>query len=221
MANPFLKHGFGNQYASKVKIKKAEGKDDRGVYRVEYPELKRGAARAKVLKQLNLMLKNKLRDHVLCHKDETLKHKMSTHTKVNIRYLSRDFFSFSVDYNVYCGGPYPEAGRWYFIYNLKEGHPLYLEHQFRDVSQFKNIVINSFLHSVPSSAHKECLHLYTRDELEHKLFHYLLVGGKIIARQDYPHAVKECEYDVGLSCREIRPLLLSHSLLQRYCMMAS
>jgi hypothetical protein len=196
-----------------ITIKDIKGNDERGSYTIQYPFLKKPYAS----KKLNALLKNTSIDSFLCEKDASKKKLMYSTINVKPSFLSKRLFSYMLEYDSYCGGPYPDSGVFFVIADIKKGALVDIKAQFTDFKKFKYLVIDEFQKQRPRDYVKDCQHLSTREELALVTPEFLLKNKTLIARQDYAHVARACEYDIVIHCDLLMPYLKQNSSLADYC----
>lgn len=202
-----------------VTIKTLNGNDLNGQYNLQYPEVLDTLA-PKLKRKINTLFKQLFIKDRMCGADKNKANQMKVDTTIKISYLTNALLSLKLNYDSYCGGPYPDSGTQFYIFNLKKAEQLKLSNEMKDKKAFESLVIKAFLAKRNNNQVKDCEHLYTVNELSQYMPpQFLLNDGFITARLDFPHVARACEYDVRLNCRELVGFLKKRSLMNVYCAM--
>ena len=195
-------------------LKHKQGMDDQGRYQLEYPSL----SNIPNQKQVNQHLQNKGVRDFMCEPDKHRKNHMYITTTIESVVLTPKIFSYAIQYEGYCGGPYPDAGAVWLIIDLLRNKKLNVMKEMDNPMAFKQLIIDKFIQSKPISYYEDCNHLITKNDLEHATFDYLLNQKGLTVKQSYAHVARACEYDIKLSCSTLKNYLKNDSVLKDFCL---
>lgn len=195
-------------------LKYEKGIDDRGKYQLEYPSL----SNIPNQKQINQHLQIRGVRDFMCGPDKHSKNHMHITTTIENVVLTSKLFSYAIQYEGYCGGPYPDAGAVWLIIDLLRNKKLNVMKEAENPKAFKQLIIDKFIQSKPTSYYEDCNHLITHDDLEHASFDYLLNQKGLTVKQSYAHVARACEYDIKLSCSTMKNYLKKDSALKAFCL---
>ena len=167
--------------------------------------------------QINAILKKEFLDDKFCTKDLEKKSSLKSISSIKIKYVSRQIMSVVTQYDIYCGGPYPNQGKLYTTYNLTSGEKFDLLNQVKDMSVFRAFLAKQFQRHIPQKVPQTCHDLYSTEELLHMDPQFILTARALIIRADYVHAVKICEFDIAIQRCTMNQFLKSDSLLGLRC----
>lgn len=210
---PYHAYSTSTNMSDAISIKQFKGKDAHGRYSIQYPNFKEPY----LAKRLNNFLKKVSIDTFLCEKDESKQGKMYSNIVVKPSFLSKSLLSYSLQYDSYCGGPYPDNGVLYVIVDINKGKLIDMKTQFKDFKTFKQLLYNEFQKQQPKHYIKDCQHLITPKELSLLTPDYLLKDKTLIVRQSYAHVARACEYNITIPCSLLKSNLKQNSSLSEYC----
>lgn len=203
--------------ALEIKIKTQSGWDAQGQYRLQHPVLTRSSYGSQQRKKFNALLKKSLMDNYHCAIDPPKMKEMYFFTQIEIAYLSSALLSLKLFYNSYCGGPHPNKGFSYFIFDLKTPRLVKFEESVLNKYKFSDFLYKQFLKQQPKNYLRPCRTVLNRQSKDEIYPMFLLEKGKITVRQDYPFVTKACEFDITITCHQMRSFLNPTSLISRYC----
>lgn len=197
---------------SRVIIKTLKNKNDHGSYILNYPQLKPD------VEIINDQLNKNVINSYLCDKDSSIKNRMSSETKIKTYLLDENFFSYQVNYQIYCGGAYPDSGISYINYDIKKKQFIDSNNQFKNIQSVNYYLSQRFRNKIPHDIDKSCLHLYNNEQLKSSYYEWLLIKGGFKARLSFAHAARACEYTVKFNCHELKKLLIPNQQFYKHCL---
>ncbi len=198
-----------------ISIKKIRGNDERGQFNLEYIELGKTLGTQRREAANRLLYQDMISDK-LCSADPTNKHKMHSKSVVQLKYSSKHLLSFTSNVDIYCAGPYPDSAILYSTYDLNTAKRIELLKEGRNEKQLKKLIREQFIKQKPSLS-KDCNDLFTQKASSDLYVQFFIEQGQLIIRQEYPHVIRACEYDITISCCNLIKLLKKESPLANFC----
>ncbi len=139
----------------------------------------------------------------------------SASTKAKVGYLDKDMLSVELSHDVMCGGAYPDAGETTHQFELKYGQEQSIYFQMKDEHAFHEFLVEKVLQEAARQKEPgECAENYNKEDLKEAGYYFRVAPGKIVAIQDYPHALLACAFDTEIPIKEVAPFLKEDSMMR-------
>lgn len=198
-------------------IKTLSGWREAGKYRIQYPVLTQSSYASQHEKKINLLLRKQLKDDYHCLGDPPKMRDMFFFTSIQLTHVSHSLLSLKLYYDNYCGGPHPNKGVSYYIFDLKTPRLVDLEDEAVNKKKLIDFLYKTFLKQVPKNYLQACRPVLSAESKDYLYPMFLLEKGKIIVRQDYPFVTKACEFDIRVPCKKMTSFFKRNGFISQYC----
>lgn len=128
-----------------------------------------------------------------------------------VQYLDANLFSYTVDYDYYCGGPYPDARRETRTYDLTSGKLLTRE----DVLNDKLADDEFFAFLLKNRINTDALEEECEGEIAAGYpWNFYVTPETIVFQPDMPHATRGCAVEFAIPKAKMAPFLKTDSVLK-------
>lgn len=135
-------------------------------------------------------------------------------TDAEITHAKNDILSIKTQYQIYCGGPYPDANLYYTTYDLRTGDEVVFTELFKNYEKDRVALTTLFdrIYAETGNAEEECSEL-AGGQYEYSSFSVTETG--IALETSFPHVARACSKTLMVSYDELKPYLASGNILSR------
>lgn len=207
-------------HAAPTFVKKSfKGKDARGEFDIQYVQLVPGRdSNPLAIRKINETLKKEARESICEPADGQWKPEdMSSNRTSKVTRLDSDVVSIQINYDLFCGGAYPDYGITSSLFDLNTGRQVDFRRDSKSEELWHAIVQARLKAGMPTGADLgDCEEYYKENARDGFSFKALAIKAKTIEIQtDYPHAIQACDFSVEIPLKDLLPIAKRGTLLER------